>query len=140
MLVHEHDAHARGHLALEIPDARVVIVGDMLSDVEVPYPDEDDADLVPYLVGLDRLTDVVLRSAVLVPGHGTPTDDPSSRFAADRRYLDGILAGQDVDDPRLDDPEMKELHKRNMTQAARTLLWASKELSAIAASSNGGRK
>jgi hypothetical protein len=80
MLLHEHDAHARGHLALEIP-----------------YPDEDDADLVPYLVGLDRLADVVHRSAVLVPGHGTPTGDP-----------------------RLDDPEMKELHERNMTQAART--------------------
>ena len=120
ILLHEHDAHARGHLALEIPDTGVVIVGDMLSDVEVPYPDEDDADLVPYLVGLDRLADVVHRSAVLVPGHGTPTDDPSSRFAADLRYLDGILTGHEIDDPRLDDPEMKELHERNLTQAART--------------------
>jgi hypothetical protein len=55
-----------------------------------------------------------------VPGHGTPTDDPSSRFAADLRYLDGILTGHEIDDPRLDDPEMKELHERNLTQAART--------------------
>jgi glyoxylase-like metal-dependent hydrolase (beta-lactamase superfamily II) len=128
IVLHEHDAHARGHLALEIPDSRVVICGDMLSDVEIPYPDEDDPDLHPYLIGFDRLADVVRRCGTLVPGHGTPTDDPMSRVTADRLYLDGILGRPGDDelrahdgdwskDPRLADPEMRELHERNVAQA-----------------------
>ena len=35
--LHPHDAHARGHLAVEITDAGVLLAGDMLSDVELPY-------------------------------------------------------------------------------------------------------
>ena len=117
IVLHEHDAHARGHLALELPDDGVLICGDMLSDVEIPYPDADDPDLTPYLVGLERLASVIGRSRVLVPGHGTPTDDPASRLAADLRYLDAILAGDAVDDPRLQDPDMRAVHERNLAQA-----------------------
>jgi hypothetical protein len=69
-----------------------------------------------------RLADVVRRCGTLVPGHGTPTDDPMARSAADRRYLDWILGGLDLDDPRsadprLADPEMRDLHARNVAQA-----------------------
>ena len=118
--LHEHDAHARGHLAIEIVDAGVLLAGDMLSDIELPYPDSDEPDLASYLAGLDRLAEVVRRSRVLVPGHGTPTYSPMERLDADRRYLDAVLAGRPVDDRRLADPDNQEIHARTLEQARAT--------------------
>jgi glyoxylase-like metal-dependent hydrolase (beta-lactamase superfamily II) len=118
--LHEHDAHARGHLAVEIVDAGVLLAGDMLSDVELPYPDPDEPDLASYLEGLERLADVVGRSRVLVPGHGTPTYSPLERLDADRRYLDSVLGGRPADDPRLADPDNQALHARTLEQAHAT--------------------
>ena len=120
ILLHEHDAHARGHLAIEIADTGVVIAGDMLSDVELPYPDADEPDLASYLAGLDRLAEVVRRSRVLVPGHGSPTYAPTERLDADRRYLDAVMAGRPVDDPRLADPDNQAIHARTLEQARAT--------------------
>ena len=34
-----HDAHTPGHTALWIPHRRVLVAGDMLSDVELPWPE-----------------------------------------------------------------------------------------------------
>lgn len=115
--LHEHDAHARGHLAVELPDARVLLAGDMLSDVELPYPDADEPDLALYLDGLDRLSPVVARVDVLVPGHGTPSYDPMARLDADRRYLDAVLSGAPTYDARLGDEGMREIHLRTVAQA-----------------------
>ena len=118
--LHAHDAHARGHLAVEIVDSGVLLAGDMLSDVELPYPDADEPDLVSYLVGLDRLAEVVRRSRVLVPGHGTPTYSPTERLDADRRYLDDVLSGRPSHDPRLADPDNQAIHARTVEQARAT--------------------
>lgn len=120
VIVHEHDAHARGHVALELPDAGVLVAGDMLSDVEIPLPDLADPDLTAYLVGLDRLADVVRRCRILIPGHGTPTTNPMERLDADRRYLDGLLSGKQVSDSRIVDEFMAEMHEENVRRAQRT--------------------
>jgi glyoxylase-like metal-dependent hydrolase (beta-lactamase superfamily II) len=105
-----HDAHAIGHLAVRLPDLGVLVAGDMLSDVELPLPDEDDHGLARYQAGLERLAPHVERAAVLIPGHGTPTTSPIERLDADRRYLDAVLAGRPVEDPRLGLPRMAEAH------------------------------
>lgn len=114
-----HDGHAPGHAALWLQDARVLVAGDMLSDVELPLPFDEiggGADHVgsvaAYLAGLDRLALFVARAEVLVPGHGTPTRRPVERLDADRRYLDAVLAGRRVDDPRLALPGMAAEHAR----------------------------
>lgn len=120
LALHGHNAHARGHLAVEIIDTGVLLAGDMLSDVELPYPDADEPDLTTYLAGLDRLAEVVRRSRVLVPGHGSPTYTPMERLDADRRYLDDVLAGRPVDDPRLADPDNQAIHARTLEQARAT--------------------
>jgi len=120
LVLHEHDAHARGHLAIEIVEGGVLLAGDMLSDVELPYPDPDESSLTTYLEGLDRLSDAVQRARVLVPGHGSPTYDPVARLDADRRYLDAVLAGRTVDDPRLADADNQALHARTQEQARAT--------------------
>lgn len=49
-----HDAHAPGHTALWLPEQRVLIAGDMLSDVEIPLP-YTAQNLLPYRAALERL-------------------------------------------------------------------------------------
>lgn len=105
-----HNGHAPGHTAVWLPKSRVLVAGDMLSEREVPLPFYPD-DLPAYLAGLDRLAPYVARAAVLIPGHGTPTNDPMSRLDADHRYLDAVLSHRVPDDPRLGDPEMIEHHR-----------------------------
>ena len=118
VLLHEHDAHAPAQLAVEIADLRVLVAGDMLSDVELPMPDPANPDLEAYLQGLDRLAEVAARCDLLIPGHGTPTSEPLSRVDADRRYLDNLLTGGDSDDPRKWLPDMADLHAANVRRAA----------------------
>lgn len=114
-----HDAHAPGHTAFWFGGRRLLFAGDMLSDVELPLPLWPD-DLPAYLAGLDALAPYVARAAVLVPGHGSPTDSPLARLDADRRYLDAALAGRPVDDPRLGNPGMLEIHEQ-IVQLAQNL-------------------
>lgn len=118
-----HDAHAPAHLALLVEESGVLVAGDMLSDVELPMPADEDLTLDGYLAGLDRLHDAVAASRLLIPGHGTPTRQPMARWDADRRYLDDILRGRESDDPRVLDPENADLHRANRQRAARTRPW-----------------
>jgi len=103
-----HDGHAPGHGALWLPRSGVLVAGDVLSDAELPLPLDEitgghDAarGVEACLAGLDRLAPYATRCAVVVPGHGTPTAGAMARLDADRRYLDAVLAGRVVDDPRL---------------------------------------
>ena len=111
-----HDGHAPGHSALWLPERGVLIVGDMLSDVELPLPFGPD-DLPAYLHGLDVLAPYVAKASILVPGHGNPTEDPLSRLDADRRYLDAIVAGKEAPDSRRGNPGMAENHTRLLALA-----------------------
>lgn len=123
VVVVEHGAHAPGSAALVVPDARVLVVGDVLSDREVPLLDLDDGDpLGAYVRGLDHLAAAIDRYdvAVLVPGHGTVATgaEVRRRLAADRVYLDTLADGRPVDDPRLDDPWLRAEHDRQVTALA----------------------
>jgi len=117
--IHVHDAHAPHHLALELPDVGVLIAGDMLSDVELPMPDDADTDLAVYRTGLASLEDVVRRSRVLIPGHGGVSERPVDRWTADQRYLDDLAASGASDDARIELEGMAELHEQNLARAAR---------------------
>src|SRR5664280_58895 len=109
--VHVHNAHAPHHLAAELPDLGLLVAGDMLSDIELPMPDEQDLDLLTYRQGLESLQEVVKRSRVLIPGHGDVTDRPARRFEADLRYLDDLSILGVSDDPRIALAGMSELHE-----------------------------
>lgn len=90
----EHDAHVAGHVALHVEDAAVLVVGDMLSDTEVPLLDLDSPDPVAtYRAGLALLREVCTHGVgVLVPGHGSVARGAAidRRFAADEAYLDAL--------------------------------------------------
>ena len=112
-----HDGHAPGHAALWAPGRRVLVVGDMLSDVELPLPFWPD-DLPAYLDGLDRLAPYVSRASMLVPGHGSPSFTPMERLDADRRYLDDVMAGRTPSDQRIANPGMQEEYEHLVRLAA----------------------
>jgi len=112
-----HDAHTAGHTALWIPDRRVLLAGDMLSDVELPLPEQ--TGLAEYAAGLGALRTFAARAAVVVPGHGLAGSggEPLRRWQADHDYLRAVLAGGDPDDPRRALPGMAEAHRTNLTLA-----------------------
>jgi glyoxylase-like metal-dependent hydrolase (beta-lactamase superfamily II) len=102
----EHQAHARGHAALLVEEGRVLIAGDMLSDVLIPmlsFRAEDP--LSDYLDGLD-----VLESAsaqVVIPGHGSvgAGAEVQRRIDQDRAYVVALREGGPVSDSRIAAPQ-----------------------------------
>ncbi len=126
-----YDGHCRGSAALWLPGTATLLSGDMLSDVEIPLladPSHEVPDPVAaYRASLDLLEGVPAR--VLVPGHGSVTDEAGirARLAADRAYLDLLdpststrsHRGDDAPaDERLADPEQAEHHARQVALVA----------------------
>ncbi|PRX49323.1 glyoxylase-like metal-dependent hydrolase (beta-lactamase superfamily II) [Prauserella shujinwangii] len=100
----EHPAHAEGHAALLIEERRVLVAGDMLSDILVPFPDLDAPDpLGDYLAGLRLLEGVADDVDVLIPGHGSVggADQIRARIALDRAYVHALRDGHATEDPRI---------------------------------------
>jgi glyoxylase-like metal-dependent hydrolase (beta-lactamase superfamily II) len=100
----EHPAHAQGHAALLIEEPGVLVAGDMLSDILMPFPDLDSPTAIEdYLVGLQRLEGVADDVEVLVPGHGSScgADQVRARIELDRAYVTALRAGRTPDDPRI---------------------------------------
>jgi glyoxylase-like metal-dependent hydrolase (beta-lactamase superfamily II) len=100
----EHPAHAQGHAALLIEERGVLVAGDMLSDILMPFPDLDAADPIEdYLIGLQLLEDVADDVDVLIPGHGSigGADQVRTRIDLDRAYVHALRGGRAPDDPRI---------------------------------------
>jgi glyoxylase-like metal-dependent hydrolase (beta-lactamase superfamily II) len=101
----EHDAHAPGHAALLIEERRVLVAGDMLSDVLIPMlnlngtadPIED------YLAALRLLEGVAGDVDAVIPGHGSigGADQVPARIAQDRAYVHALHDADVLTDPRL---------------------------------------
>jgi glyoxylase-like metal-dependent hydrolase (beta-lactamase superfamily II) len=84
--------HAPGHsssmLTIYEPESATLWAADVLSDVEIPSIVDD---LGRYERTLERLALLDIRT--LVPGHGTPTEDPDEirrRLDEDREYLSAL--------------------------------------------------
>jgi glyoxylase-like metal-dependent hydrolase (beta-lactamase superfamily II) len=98
----EHRAHAPGHAALLIGDSGVLVAGDMLSDILMPFLDyRAENPLDDYLAALDVFDGVADSVAVVVPGHGSVGRDAGERIALDRAYVQAVRDGRPVDDPRV---------------------------------------
>ena len=101
----EHRAHAAGHAALVIEERGVLIAGDMLSDVLIPFLDLEAAEPIEdYLAALRLLDGVANEVQVVVPGHGSVSgaDEVRARIDQDRAYVEALRAAGDPGDPRLD--------------------------------------
>jgi glyoxylase-like metal-dependent hydrolase (beta-lactamase superfamily II) len=116
----EHDAHATGHAALLLADRRVLIAGDMLSDVLIPLldprrPGQVDA----YATALDLLGAAAQQVDVVVPGHGAVARGPevAARLAADRSYIATLRRAEEPVDARLEQEWLAGPHQSNLQQA-----------------------
>lgn len=125
----EHSAHAQGHAALLITESRVLVAGDMLSDLFVPMPDMAAANpLEDYLAGLRVLEDVADDVDVVVPGHGSVgvADEVRARIELDRAYVHALRDGETPDDPRIGSSVkpgwewVNDIHEGNVRSLARS--------------------
>ncbi len=107
----EHQAHAPGHAALLIGERRVLVAGDMLSDVLIPMLDlNDTADPIEdYFSALRLLEGAAGDVDVLVPGHGSigGADQVHARIDQDRAYVHALRDAGVPGDPRVG-PSAKE--------------------------------
>jgi glyoxylase-like metal-dependent hydrolase (beta-lactamase superfamily II) len=100
----EHRAHAEGHAALLLEERGVLIAGDMLSDILVPFLDLDAADPTgDYLEALRMFESVAGEVDVVIPGHGSVGvgEQLRARIELDRAYVQGLRGGGVLDDPRV---------------------------------------
>ncbi len=99
----EHRAHAQGHAALLLEEHGILVAGDMLSDILMPFLDLQAADpLEDYLASLDRFGELP-EQTVVIPGHGSvgAPGQISARIAVDRAYVHSLRDGLETADPRL---------------------------------------
>jgi glyoxylase-like metal-dependent hydrolase (beta-lactamase superfamily II) len=101
----EHQAHAPGHAALVIDERRVLLAGDLVSDILIPLLDfGDTADPIEdYLAALRLLEGVAGEVDVVVPGHGSAcgAERLLARIDQDRAYVQALRDGGVVSDARL---------------------------------------
>jgi glyoxylase-like metal-dependent hydrolase (beta-lactamase superfamily II) len=94
--LHPADGHTPDGMAIWVPWARVLVCGDYLSPVEIPWLSPGGS-VAAYLATLGRLEALAAQADHVVPGHGGPID--AARALAilreDRAYLEGLL-----DDPK----------------------------------------
>jgi glyoxylase-like metal-dependent hydrolase (beta-lactamase superfamily II) len=87
-----------------IEERSVLVAGDMLSDVLIPFLDLDAADPIEdYLAALRLLEGVADNVDVLVPGHGSVggADQVRTRIEQDRAYVHALRDAHGPSDPRV---------------------------------------
>ncbi|MCU1516288.1 MAG: fold metallo-hydrolase [Pseudarthrobacter sp.] len=100
----EHQAHAPGHAALLIEGCGVLVAGDMLSDILMPFLDLAAANPIEdYLAALQLLEGVADDVAAVIPGHGSVggAEQLRARIKQDRAYVQDLRDGRAPDDARV---------------------------------------
>lgn len=100
----EHQAHSPGHAALFIEERGVLVAGDMLSDILMPFLDLEAANPTEdYLEALRLLESVADDVDAVIPGHGSVggAEQLRARIKQDRAYVQAVREGSVPDDPRV---------------------------------------
>jgi glyoxylase-like metal-dependent hydrolase (beta-lactamase superfamily II) len=94
--LHPAEGHTSDGMALLAESLGLLVVGDYLSDVEIPWISEGGS-LEDYRATLARLAPLVERAATIVPGHGAPhTREEALRLLdEDVDYLDAVERGEE---------------------------------------------
>jgi glyoxylase-like metal-dependent hydrolase (beta-lactamase superfamily II) len=89
--LHPTAGHTADGMAVLVPWARVLCVGDYLSPVEIPMLSPGGS-VDEYLETLDALEALIERAGTVVPGHGAPLDAERALaiLREDRAYLRGL--------------------------------------------------
>ena len=115
----EHQAHAPGHAALLIEEHGVLVAGDMLSDILMPFLDLEAADPIEdYLAALRLLESVADDVVAVIPGHGSVGGAEQYRA-----YVVALRDGGVPDDPRVGPSApldwLPDVHRWQLQQLAR---------------------
>lgn len=100
----EHRAHAPGHAALLVEQSGVLVAGDMLSDILMPFLDlQAENPIEDYLAALRMFESEADDVEVVIPGHGSVggAEELRSRIGRDRAYVETLRDGGVFDDPRV---------------------------------------
>jgi glyoxylase-like metal-dependent hydrolase (beta-lactamase superfamily II) len=91
--LHPADGHTADGTAFFIPWLGVLVCGDYLSPVEIPWISPDGS-VQAYLATLERLRGLVARADTIVPGHGRPLDRAEANRILDEdvAYLEALRA------------------------------------------------
>ena len=114
------DGHTADGMALRIPWAGVVVCGDYLSPVEIPWLSETGS-RDAYLATLERLRPWVEEASWIVPGHGSPIDAQRALaiLREDAAYLEGLPDPETPIPPARRTGAQRKIHEENLTRVAR---------------------
>lgn len=111
--LHPAEGHTIDGMALFDRGQGLLIVGDYLSDVEIPWIH---GSLGDYRATLARMNALVEDATTVVPGHGSPHDrDTALRLLEeDVDYLDRLERGEDALPKGRDSKAQREIHAENV--------------------------
>ena len=119
--LHPADGHTVDGMAVWVPWASVLVCGDYLSPVEIPWLSASGS-ASAYLATLDRLEPLVENAAYVVPGHGATIDGERALaiLREDRTYLAALLErGADAPLPLTRrNGAMRKIHAENVERVA----------------------
>jgi glyoxylase-like metal-dependent hydrolase (beta-lactamase superfamily II) len=115
--LHPAEGHTPDGMALFDRAQGLLIVGDYLSDVEIPWISEGGS-LADYRATLARLAPLVEEASTVVPGHGAPHDRETTLRLLDEDvdYLDGLERGQEQLPSGRDSKAQRGIHEENLTR------------------------
>jgi glyoxylase-like metal-dependent hydrolase (beta-lactamase superfamily II) len=115
--LHPAEGHTPDGMALFDRAQGLLIVGDYLSDVEIPWISEGGS-LADYRATLARLAPLVEEATTVVPGHGAPHDRETTLRLLDEDvdYLDALERGEERLPERRDSKAQRGIHAENLTR------------------------
>jgi glyoxylase-like metal-dependent hydrolase (beta-lactamase superfamily II) len=115
--LHPAEGHTCDGMALLDRSQGILIVGDYLSDVEIPWVSASGS-MADYRATLARLAPLVEEASTVVPGHGAPHErDTALRLLdEDVDYLDALERGEERLPAGRDSKPQREIHAENLTR------------------------
>ncbi len=113
--LHPGDGHTADGMAIFIPQCDVLVCGDYLSPVEIPWLSQSGS-RDAYLATLRRLEPLVARAQTVVPGHGGPIAAQRAQaiLIEDVAYLEALPGGGPPEGRRT--KEQRRIHEENLTR------------------------
>lgn len=119
--LHPAEGHTADGMAVFARPLGVLVVGDYLSDVEIPWISEGGS-VADYTATLARLAALVVEAATVVPGHGAahPRDVALRLLDEDVEYLDALERGEERSLPEgRDTKQQRTIHEENLARVGR---------------------
>lgn len=116
--LHPAEGHTADGTAIFARRVGVLVVGDYLSDVEIPMVSSGGSRSA-YRATLVRLASLVEEAETVVPGHGSTLsgEEAAAILAQDLAYLDALDSGETALPPGRDSARQRQIHAQNVEAA-----------------------